>query len=224
MPGKRNPEDKKARLIEAVGELLTENGYRGLGLNKVAARAGVSKPMVYEYFGNLNGLLKAYIGQTDSWLPYFESLELPEKPTMEELKQCFIKILQDQFRYFHGKKEMQKLVHWQISESNALMRAASLTREREGLRLLELVEHHFKNSGISLKAVLAFLVGGVYFNVLNDSAGAGTVAGIDLRNEKDFDQMLDTIARVVGWAFEAADLANKLKNNEGLTEMKSSAV
>jgi len=204
MPGKRNAEDKKARLIGAVGELLTENGYQGLGVNKVAARAGVSKPMVYEYFGSLNGLLKAYIAQTDPWLPYFESLALPENPTMEELKDCFIKMLQDQFRYFHQEKEMQKLVHWQISETNALMRSASLMREREGLRLLALTEQHFKDSGVSLKAVLAFLVGGVYFNVLNDSAGAGTVAGIDLRNQRDFDQMLETIARIVGWAFESA--------------------
>jgi len=207
MPGARNPDDKKLKLIEAVGETLKENGYKGLGLNKVAFRAGVSKPMVYEYFGNMNGLLKAYIGQTDPWLPYFESLELPENPTTEELKQCFIKILQDQFRYFHSEKEMQKLVHWQISEPNALMRAASLMREKEGLRLLELTERHFKNSGTSLNAVLAFLVGGIYFNVLNDSAGAGTVAGIDLKKEQDFELMLNTIAQVVEWAFRAAEVS-----------------
>ncbi len=91
------------------------------------------------------------------------------------------------------------------------MRAASLTREREGLRLLELAEQHFKNSGISLKAVLAFLVGGIYFNVLNDSAGAGTVAGIDLKNERDFDTMLETMAQVVEWAFLAAGSANTEK-------------
>ena len=72
MPGKRNADDKKSKLIEAVGETLKENGYRGLGLNKVAARAGVSKPMVYEYFGSLNGLLKAYIAGKDSWVPYLE--------------------------------------------------------------------------------------------------------------------------------------------------------
>src|ERR1700761_584305 len=110
MPGKRNADDKMSRLIDAVGETLKEEGYQGLGVNKVALRAGVSKPMVYEYFGNQNGLLKAYIGRKDSWLAYFESLELPENPSAEELKRCFVKMLQDQFRYFHGDKEMQKLV------------------------------------------------------------------------------------------------------------------
>ncbi|WP_158994010.1 TetR/AcrR family transcriptional regulator [Mucilaginibacter sp. L196] len=208
MPGKRNPDDKKTKLIGAVGETLKENGYHGLTLNKVTLRAGVSKPMVYEYFANFNGLLKAYIAGKDSWVAYFESLELPEKPTTAELKNCFIKMLQDQFRYFHQDAEMQKLVHWQVSEYNPLMRATCENREREGVRLLELADGHFRNSGISLKTVMALLVGGIYYNVLHDSAGLGTMAGTDIRNQKDFDQILKTIGQVIGWAFDAAELAN----------------
>jgi len=210
MPGKRNPDDKRCRLIEAVGGTLMDNGYHGLTLNKVTLRAGVSKPMVYEYFANFNGLLKAYIAGKDSWVAYFQSLELPDKPTTEELKNCFIKVLQDQFRFFHGDMEMQRLVHWQVSEYNPLMRATCENREREGLRLLELADSHFRNSGVSLKAVMAMLVGGIYFNVLHDSAGVGTMAGVDLRNQKDFDIMLKTIGQVIGWAFDAAELANSV--------------
>jgi AcrR family transcriptional regulator len=212
MSGKRNPDDKMSRLTGAVGDTLKEKGYHGLGVNKIALRAGVSKPMVYEYFGNLNGLLKAYIGQKDSWMAYFESLELPEKPTTEELKRCFIKMLQDQFRYFHHDKEMQKLVLWQISEFNPLMRATCEARERAGVRLLELADGHFRNSGISLKAVMGMLVGGIYYNVLHDSAGLGTIAGIDIRNEKEFAMVLNTMAQVIEWAFEAAEFANSTKN------------
>ena len=208
MPGKRNPDDKKSKLIGAVGLNLKENGYHGLSLNKITTEAGVSKPMVYEYFTNFNGLLKAYIAGKDTWVAYFRSLELPEKPMIVELKTCFIKMLQDQFRYFHQDKEMQRLVHWQVSEFNPLMRATCENREREGLRLLELVDGYFRNSGISLKAVMALLVGGIYYNVLHDSAGLGTMAGIDLRIDKDFDLMLKTIAQVIGWAFDAAELAN----------------
>ena len=212
MPGKRNPEDKVSRLTGAVGDILKEKGYHGLGVNKIALRAGVSKPMVYEYFGSENGLLKAYIGKKDSWLAYFESLELPENPTTEELKRCFIRMLQDQFRYFHGDVEMQKLVLWQISEYNPLMRATCEAREREGVRLLELAEGHFRNSGISLKAVMGMLVGGIYYNVLHDSAGLGTIAGIDIKNEKEFDMVLNTMAQVIEWAFEAAEFANSSSN------------
>jgi AcrR family transcriptional regulator len=212
MPGKRNPDDKVSRLTGAVGDTLKEKGYHGLGVNKIALRAGVSKPMVYEYFGNLNGLLKAYIGKKDTWMAYFESLDLPEHPTTEELKRCFIRMLQDQFRYFHGDMEMQKLVLWQISEYNPLMRATCEAREREGLRLLELADGHFRKSGISLKAVMGMMVGGIYYSVLHDSAGLGTLAGIDIKNEKDFELVLNIIAQVIEWAFQAAEHANSTKN------------
>jgi AcrR family transcriptional regulator len=208
MPGKRNPDGRKFKLIEAVGETLKEKGYESLGLNKIAARAGVSKPMVYEYFGSLNGLLKAYIAGKDSWVPYLESLELPEHPTTDELKDCFIKMLQDQFRSFHGEKEMQRLVHWQVRGYNPLMRATCEAREREGARLLKLADGHFRKSGISLKAVMAMLVGGIYYNILHDSAALGTMAGIDLKNEKDFNIMLKTIKQIVEWAFQAAEKEN----------------
>jgi AcrR family transcriptional regulator len=208
MPGKRNPDDKKTKLVGAVGETLKESGYHGLTLNKVTLCAGVSKPMDYAYFANFNGLLKAYIAGKDSWVAYFRSLELPEQPTTAELKNCFIKMLQDQFRYFHQDMEMQKLVHWQVSEYSPLMRATCENREREGVRLLELAEGHFRNSGISLKAVMALLVGGIYYNVLHDSAGLGTMAGIAIKNEKEFDTMLKTIAQVIEWAFQVAELAN----------------
>jgi AcrR family transcriptional regulator len=201
----RNPDEKMSRLIDAVGETLIEKGYHGLGVNKIATRAGVSKPMVYQYFGSFSGLLKAYINGKDSWVPYFKSLNLPEKPTTEDLKNLFIKMLQDQFRYFHQEKEMQRLIHWQVSEYNPLMRATCEVREKEGLRLLDMVDGHFRNSGVSLKAVLALLVGGVYFNVLHDSADAGTMAGIDLKNEKQFEIMLNTLAQIIEWAFQAAE-------------------
>jgi len=216
MPGKRNPDEKKAKLIGAVGDILKEDGCHSLGLNKIILRAGVSKPMVYEYFGSLNGLLKAYIVQKDSWLAYFESLQLPEYPTTEELKGCFIKMLQDQFWFFQGDKEMQKLVLWQISEFNPLMRATCEAREREGVRLLELADGHFRRSGISLKAVMGMLVGGIYYNVLHDTAGLGTMAGVDIRNQKDFDTMLKTIAQVIDWAFQMAEVANAEKLMEAL--------
>src|ERR1700761_7157439 len=205
MPGKRNPDERRLKLIEAVGETLKEKGYESLGLNKSAAQAGVSKPMVYEYYGSLNGLLKAYIAGKDSWVPYLESLELAEHPTAEELKNCFIKMLQDQFRFFHGEKEVQRLVHWQMRGYNPLMRATCEAREREGARLLRLTDTHFRKRGISLKAVMALLVGGIYYNVLHDAAGLGTMAGIDLKNEKDFEVMLKTLAQVVEWAFQAAE-------------------
>jgi len=205
MGRRRNKEQTIAKLIEAVGKLLAEKGYTGIGVNKISAASGVSKPMIYEYFGNLNGLLKVYIRRKDYWLPFFENLELPDNPSNEDLKVLFITILQEQFRYFSQEKEMQKIVLWQISEYNPLMRAISEAREADGVRLLDMAEGHFKGSDISLKAVIALLVGGIYYNVLHNAAGTGSVSGVDISNEKEYERLIKTVGQIVELTFRAAE-------------------
>jgi len=99
---------------------------------------------------------------------------------------------------------MQKIILWQISEPNPLMRAVSESREAEGIKLLGLADTHFRDSGYSIKAVMALLVGGIYYNVLHNAAGTGTVAGIDLGNEKEFELMISTVAQLIELVWEAA--------------------
>ncbi len=201
MGKRRNKEQTIARLIAAVGCILAGKGHRGIGINRIAAEAGVSKPMIYDYFGGLKNLLKAYIHQKDYWLPYFENLALPEE---SELKDVLIKTLQEQFRYFKNEPEMQKIILWQISEANPLMRAVSESREAEGIKLLALADDHFKDSGYSIKAVIALLVGGIYYNVFHNAAETGTVAGIDLSNEKEYELMISTVAQLIELVWQAA--------------------
>ena len=59
----RNKEQTKQSLLDAVDSLVEESGYEALGINAVAAKAGVSKMLIYRYFGSLEGLIAAYIIQ-----------------------------------------------------------------------------------------------------------------------------------------------------------------
>jgi AcrR family transcriptional regulator len=42
----RDKEATKRKLIDAVGQIIKTRGYTGLGVNKVAKEAGVSKPHI----------------------------------------------------------------------------------------------------------------------------------------------------------------------------------
>lgn len=57
----RNPERTQAKILEAAGELLVESGVSGFGVNAIAARAGVGKPLVYRYFGGGSAVLDALV-------------------------------------------------------------------------------------------------------------------------------------------------------------------
>jgi AcrR family transcriptional regulator len=73
----KNRQATELTLIKAVDDIIEENGFEGLGINAIAAKAKVSKMLIYRYFNSLDGLIAAYIRQNDYWINFNE--ELPDK-------------------------------------------------------------------------------------------------------------------------------------------------
>jgi AcrR family transcriptional regulator len=48
--------ERREQLIDIARGLFAERGYDGTSIEEIAARAGVSKPVVYEHFGGKEGL------------------------------------------------------------------------------------------------------------------------------------------------------------------------
>src|SRR5512145_1953710 len=86
-----NREETEERLISAVATVLARDGFSGLGVNTVAREAGVSKVLIYRYYGGLDQLLGAYArGRAfwptiDEWageaLPRFRRRTLEDRAT-----------------------------------------------------------------------------------------------------------------------------------------------
>lgn len=56
---KRNPEVTRAAILQAALEEFSEAGHSGARVDRIAKRAGVSKPMIYDYFGDKNAIYAA---------------------------------------------------------------------------------------------------------------------------------------------------------------------
>ena len=50
---------RREQLLEVTRDLVGEAGFHAVSIEAVARRAGVSRPIVYEHFGDLHGLLEA---------------------------------------------------------------------------------------------------------------------------------------------------------------------
>lgn len=55
----RNPELTRAAILQAALEEFSETGHSGARIDRIAERAGVSKPMIYDYFGDKNAVYAA---------------------------------------------------------------------------------------------------------------------------------------------------------------------
>lgn len=58
-PRRRDPADKRARLLAAARQLFCERGYAATTAAQVAARAGVSEGLLFHHFGSKRALLGA---------------------------------------------------------------------------------------------------------------------------------------------------------------------
>ncbi len=62
-PRRRDRAARELEIIEAAEEIFGERGYAAASMDDIAARAGVSKPLVYQYYGSKDGLFVACLSR-----------------------------------------------------------------------------------------------------------------------------------------------------------------
>lgn len=89
-----NDPDKRKKIIRGAELVFGENGYEGASMSQIAARSGVSKGTLYNYFDNKADLFAAFVcGKTDTTLSIvFEPIEL-ETPLEEVLRLVAIRLI-----------------------------------------------------------------------------------------------------------------------------------
>jgi AcrR family transcriptional regulator len=205
----RDSEATKKKLVDSVAEIVRSEGFHLLGVNKIARLAEKDKGVIRYHFGGLNNLLRTYIKQKDYWPPFFERYKIDGSADQGEIKDMFTALMQENLKQFYADKEMQKIILWQITEGNPVLRQISEEREDEGQKLFDLTNPTFLKSGVSIKSVMALLLGGSYFAVLQAHSIKTRVCGVDVNWEKDLETLGKTIGQIISWAWERANEETK---------------
>ena len=80
-------ERREALILEVAGAVFAREGYHPASMDEIAELAGVSKPMVYSYFGSKEGLYLAYIDRAGrELLERIETAAAPGAPPAAALK------------------------------------------------------------------------------------------------------------------------------------------
>jgi AcrR family transcriptional regulator len=53
--------EREDKMLEAAGEAFANHGFHDASMEAIAEAAGISKPMLYNYFGSKQGLYVAYV-------------------------------------------------------------------------------------------------------------------------------------------------------------------
>jgi len=159
----RNKEKTKKKLIAAVGEVLHSQGHTKLGINNIANTAGVSKRLIYRYFGTVENLVKTYVREQDYWLNFTDDPnDLFSKNQPNDGRVIANLLIENLFDHLEANPETLSILRWEICEKSKLMREICRSREALGSQLFKMGDSVFNGTGIDIRAVYAAILAGTY--------------------------------------------------------------
>lgn len=214
----RNKELTKRKLIDAVGAVMKKGGYQCLGVNQIAKHAGVHKKLIYRYFGSIDYLIETYIMEKDFWLVNAEKisdLKNSRNNKPDGIAPSISALLEEEFNFLFTEPEMQKIIHWQISEKTSLIRSISNVKDTITSDILRIPEGQLMDADLNFSAVISILIGGIHYAVLNAKNNGSTICGLDINRQQDRDEFIIAIKLLVSIALESR---KKLKIAHGLNK------
>ncbi|WP_308747232.1 TetR/AcrR family transcriptional regulator [uncultured Bacteroides sp.] len=183
----KNRQATELTLIKAVDDIIEESGFEGLGINAIAAKAKVSKMLIYRYFNSLDGLIAAYIQQNDYWINFNE--ELPDK---EHLSEFIKQIFKRQIVRLRESYTLKRLYRWELSTDNKFVKELRDKREAKGLWLIEAVSRLSKHPQKETAAVASIITAAIsYLALLEENCQAYN--GLKIQQETGWEQLEEGI-------------------------------
>lgn len=199
----RNKEESKQKLIDAVGQIILKEGFKGIGINAIAKQAGLDKVLIYRYFDGLDGLLRAFARQKDFYINISETLkDEVEHASKNNLKHILIKVLNSQFQELLSNKELQEFMLWEMLERNELTIAIAKEREEKGYQLSCSIKEKMglNENALDTDAIIAVLVSGLYYLALR-SRTVDIFNGVELNNNAGYKRIEKAIETMVDLLF-----------------------
>ena len=186
-------------IIRAVMELIREEGFEAVGVSSVARRAGVSKILIYRYFGNFDGLLEEVGKELDPasirGIPGIIDEGISRGATLPEILYETVLVLRKRLK---SDDLSMNLMAWEMLHENEVTRAFTRTRESAGLELNKrLASLSGKASGLDIEAVFAVISSSIYYLLLR-SRFVKDYNGIDIRSEEGWKRLARTMADMLG--------------------------
>lgn len=191
----RDREATEKRLLDTIGKMIAEEGFEKIGINAVATQSGVSKILIYRYFGSVEGLMAAYIRQHDFWLNL--PLEFPDR---EQLPSFIKNMFQGQIEQLRNNPTLKRLYRWELSCNNDMIAQLREQREKVGIYLVEKVSELTGRPQKEIAAMASFLTTSItYLAMLEDFCPVYN--GIPLNEDSGWKQINEGIDILINKIF-----------------------
>ena len=190
-PIERDRETTERRLLDTIGQMITESGFEKIGINAVASQSGVSKILIYRYFGSVEGLMAAYIRQHDFWINFPQ--ELPDRSQLPTfLKNMF----KEQIEQLRSNPTLKRLYRWELSSDNAIVMTLKEQREKAGMQRLTKISELTGYSLEELAPLATILTASITYLVMLEEF-CPVYNGIPLNKDAGWKQIIEGINTLI---------------------------
>ena len=187
----RNREQTAQRILEAVGSIIENQGFEKVGINAIAAEAGVSKMLIYRYFGGLEELVTQYLLQKDYWANT-DIDDINREAVGESIKSMFCR----QIEQLRNDVTLRRLYRWELYTNNQNIRQLRNRREENGCRLIKMVSALTGCPDAQVAALASILSASIsYLALLEDQCQSYN--GICLQTDEGWNQLMQGIEMII---------------------------
>lgn len=104
----RQEESVRERLLRAAAELFARKGYAATSVHEIVAACGVTKPVLYYYFGSKEGLFLQLMGEA---LQLFEATIAGALSREGSVRERICRLLEEVFALILSNLELARMAH-----------------------------------------------------------------------------------------------------------------
>lgn len=175
----------EAKLVDAVEALLAEGGVAALGVNAIAARAGVEKVLVYRYFGGVEGLVEAWAARSDFW-PSVDELLGPGREVLRgDRGTVGARILARYAAALRRRPVTLDLLAWECAHRDGLTAVLERVREERSQELAAILQAEGVDAGGDVGELAALFAAAINYLAVR-GRDIQTFGGLRVRTAKDW--------------------------------------
>jgi AcrR family transcriptional regulator len=201
----RNKAVTKRKIFDAMVEILTDKGFEAVGVNAIARKAGVSKSLIYRYFGSLEGLMLAYAQEGDFW-PMLEVAARRDLKAQSaiELGEAAKSVMLHALRELRSRRSTQEILRWELFETSELSHTLSGYRNRQASLFLRPFREASMGKLVDVNAIAA-VIGTSFFYLILRSKTAKHIYDLDIQTEEGWKRVADALSFIYDAVFEKID-------------------
>lgn len=196
----RDREEREKHILQAMGRIFIRDGISGIGINSIAREADCSKVLLYRYFGDLNGLYRAFAEEVN--ILDYDQMPSEDSSIIDQVTKIFL----TQLETMRGSKLLQEVMKFEMLETNSLTEILAAQREENGLRQMDRFTGIIEKTDIDIAAVTALISAGISYLVLR-STQVSHFNGIDVQSEAGWKRIEAAIVYVITLVFKDMDNA-----------------